>query len=118
MRHYDFKIKFLRNNHSNARRINFSVKRIAESNVENAQNNVLGHFGEKSESHIHFLISISDSKDNIAEDTLVHVHFNKIHMKPFVKPRKQSKGFEQLYGIAKCYFFAGGTFWEKSKPRY
>ena len=30
-------------------------------------------------------------KDNIAEDTLVHVHFNKIHMKPFVKPRKQSK---------------------------
>ena len=85
MRHYDFKIKFLRNYHSNVRRIDFSVKRIAESNVENAQNNV-----EKSESHIHFLISISDSKDNIAEDTLVHVHFNKIHMKPFVKPRKQS----------------------------
>ena len=45
VRHYDFKIKFLRNNHSNVRRINFSVKRIAESNVENAQNNVLGHFG-------------------------------------------------------------------------
>ena len=42
-------------------------------------------------SYIHFLISISDSKDNIAEDTLVHVHFNKIHMKQFVKPLKQSK---------------------------
>ena len=94
MRHYDFKIKFLRNNHSNVRLINFSVKRIAESNVENAQNNVLGHFGtfwEKSESYIHFLISISDSKDNIAENTSVHVHFNKIHMKQIVKPLKQSK---------------------------
>ena len=45
VRHYDFNIKFLRNNHSNVRRINFSVKRIAENNVENAQNNVLGHFG-------------------------------------------------------------------------
>ena len=45
VRHYDFKIKFLRNNHSNVRLINFSVKRIAKSNVENAQNNVLGHFG-------------------------------------------------------------------------
>ena len=45
VRHYDFKIKFLRNNHSNVRRINFSVKRIAESKVENAQNYVLGHFG-------------------------------------------------------------------------
>ena len=45
VRHYDFKIKFLRNNYSNVRLINFSVKRIAESNVENAQNNVLGHFG-------------------------------------------------------------------------
>ena len=45
VRHYDFRIKFLRNNHSNVRRINFSVKRIVESNVENAQNNVLGHFG-------------------------------------------------------------------------
>ena len=44
VRQYDFKIKFLRNN-SNVRRINFSVKRIARSNVENAQNNVLGHFG-------------------------------------------------------------------------
>ena len=89
--HYDLKIKFLRNNHSNVRRINFSVKRIAESNVENAQNNDFGTFREKSESHIHFLISISDSKDNIAEGTLVHVHFNKIHvyMKPFAKPRKQ-----------------------------
>ena len=37
--------KFLRYNHSNVRRINFSVKRIAGGNVENAQNNVLGHFG-------------------------------------------------------------------------
>ena len=45
MRPYDFKIKFLRNYHSNVRCINFSVKRIAEGNVENAQNNVLGHFG-------------------------------------------------------------------------
>ena len=45
VRQYDFKIKFLRNNNSNVRRINYSVKRIAESNVENAQNNVLGHFG-------------------------------------------------------------------------
>ena len=45
VRHYEFKIKFLRNNNSNVRRINFSVKRIAESNGENAQNNVLGHFG-------------------------------------------------------------------------
>ena len=36
---------FLRNNHSNVRLINFSVKRIAESNVENVLNNVLGHFG-------------------------------------------------------------------------
>ena len=41
--------------------------------------------------YIHFLISISDSKDNIAEDTLVHMHFNKMHMKQFVKPLKQSK---------------------------
>ena len=74
------------------RLINFSVKRIAESNVENAQNNVLGHFGRNQDRIIiHFLISISDSKDNIAEDTLVHVHFNKIHMKQFVKPLKQSK---------------------------
>ena len=73
------------------RLINFSVKRIAESNVENAQNNVLGHFGRNQNRIYIFLISSSDSKDNIAEDTLVHVHFNKIHMKQFVKPLKQSK---------------------------
>ena len=56
MRHYDFKMKFLRNNHSNVRRINFSVKRIAESNVENAQNNVLGHFG-RNQNHIYIFSS-------------------------------------------------------------
>ena len=56
MRHYDFKIKFLRNNHCNVRRINFSVKGIAESNVENAQNNVLGHFG-KNQNRIYIFAS-------------------------------------------------------------
>ena len=45
---------------------------------------------------IHFPISISDNKDDIAEDTLVNVHFNKIHLKQFVQPLKQSKDFEQL----------------------
>ena len=74
------------------RSLNFSVYHVTESVTEsNMENNVLGHF-VRYQNHIYiFLISIRDSKDNIAVDILKRVHFNKIHKKPFVKPRKRVK---------------------------